>query len=87
MMDIPEMPDISNNAPTQQATSQVKSKVEAMKANAPDLKTSVDLMKSNQSDQDLNSHLKSHLPAQVVEKNELLKAVPKPPTDSRKARY
>ena len=83
MMDIPEIPDISNNAPEQPETSAVKSKVEIMKSNAPDLKTSVDLMKSNQSDQDL----KSHLPAQVVEKKELLKAVPKPPSDSRKARY
>lgn len=63
MMDIPEIPDISDNAPKQQETSKVKSKVEMMKSNAPDLKTSVDLMKSNQSDQDLNSHLKSHLPA------------------------
>ena len=83
MMEIPEIPDISNNAPKRPETSKVKSKVEMMKSKAPDLKTSVDLMKSNQSDQDL----KSHLPAQVVDKKELLKAVPKPPSDLRKARY
>ena len=86
MMDIPEIPDITNNASKQPATSKFKPKVEVMKSNAPDLKTSVDFDEIQSIWSIFKFTSEMHLPAHVVEKNELLISVPKPPADSRKSK-